>query len=81
MKLKEQFNVRIVPELKNAVAGVRADSDFTQDEIAEVALAVLFGSKDKLIEAKHEKIRLSFKKTGVRLPFEMPLTPFIRNAA
>lgn len=52
---KEQFNTRIPEALKTATNTVAAALGWKKEEIAEVALASVLGSKDKLILAKREK--------------------------
>ncbi len=70
---KIQLNAKVVPEIKQAVDSVKATTRFSREEIAEVAYAHLFGSRDKLIQAKREKIVLAFGQAGISLPFEIGL--------
>lgn len=70
MKLKEQFNVRVEKGLKEAVFQVCGELDYTRDELAEVALASLFGSRDGVIRAKKKKIEDKAKE--LQLSFEGP---------
>lgn len=52
---KEQFNARIRPDLKRAASTVAAALDWTKEEIAEVALANLLGTRDELMIVKKRK--------------------------
>ncbi len=67
---KEQLNTRIPAPLKTAAATVAAALGWTKEEIIEVALASLLGSRDKLIIAKREKIQE--KSRELALSFEQP---------
>lgn len=73
MKSRLQLNTLVLPEVKQAVDAVKQNTRFSREEIAEVAYAHLFGSRDKLIQAKREKIVQAFQTSGVILPFEVGL--------
>jgi hypothetical protein len=67
---KKQHNTRIPMPVYDAEQKVRARLDWTADEIAEVAYASLFGSRDSLIVAKRQKIKKAFKELGLELSFD-----------
>lgn len=54
---KPQFNVRIRGNLKDAIKQVCVRLDWSEQEIGEVALMSLFGSRDGLIREKRKKIQ------------------------
>jgi hypothetical protein len=65
---KTQFNVRIKPVMKDAAIKVAEASEFTRDDIVEAALVALFGTQDKWLLAKRDRVQqiakdlnLSFK--------------------
>ena len=67
---KEQFNARIPGPLKAATSTVAAALGWKKEEIAEVALASVLGSRDRLILAKLEKIQE--KSRELALTFNVP---------
>ena len=77
--MKKQLNNRVRPEIAQAVESVRNQVQFTKDELAEVAWATLFGSRDPLIAAKRSKVAHAVKQLHIKLSFNLP--PVLRLAA
>jgi hypothetical protein len=70
---KQQFNVRVNPNLRSAAVDVCDRLHFTREELVEVALATILGSKDILILAKGEKVKEAVKELHLSLsPFNDP---------
>ncbi len=67
---KEQLNARIPGPLRLATNTVAASLGWKKEEIVEVALASVLGSKDRLVLAKREKIQEKSKELD--LSFEFP---------
>lgn len=53
---KKQFNVRLTPGLRRAASSVCDKLGYTRDELGEVAIATLLGTKDPVLRAKRKKI-------------------------
>lgn len=62
---KHQLNNRVPIPIWDATQKVREKLEWTGDDIAEVAFAYLFGSKDELIVAKRNKIQKACKELGL----------------
>lgn len=62
---KQQFNTRIPADLKRGTRIVAAALDWTVEDITEVALASLFGTKDRLILAKKERVEQAAKSLSL----------------
>ena len=71
---KTQWNCRIHPEYRRVAKIVSAMTDYTQDELAELGLAVLFGvdtdKEDSAVNRCRAKVMSAAKRTGERLPFK-----------
>ena len=76
---KKQLNTRVRPEIADAVGRVRDVVQFSKDDLAEVAWATLFGSRDPLIAAKRTKVANAVKQLHIKLSFNVP--PVLRLAA
>ena len=81
---KSQWNTRITPEYRRTAKIVSAMTDYSQDELAELGLALLFGvdeKKDKqAVEALNRcctRVRAAAKRTGEPLPIHQ-FTTFTR---
>lgn len=70
LRQKKQLNTRIPLKIYDAEKKVRDGLGWTADEIAEVAYASLFGSRDALIAAKRERIIKKFKELSLELSFD-----------
>ena len=70
--MKKQLNNRVRPEIAQAVESVRNQVQFSKDELAEVAWATLFGSRDPLIEAKAAKVHQAVRHLKIKLSFNFP---------
>ena len=70
--VKAQWNNRVDPEYRRAAKIVSAMTDYTQDDIAQLCLAVLFGVEtDKEGSAVNEcraQVINAVKRSGVKLP-------------
>lgn len=62
---KRQFNARLPLPLRRAAINIADRLDWTREEIAEVAYATLFGSNDRLILAKKEKVEEVVKQLSL----------------
>ena len=67
---KKQFNARIPAKLRRATSLVVASLEWSNEDIAEVALATLLGSRDELLLAKKRKIEQAAKE--LHLSFDLP---------
>ena len=70
---KEQFNARLRPEVRDVTSQLSLELNFTNEELVEVCLAALIGTKDNVIEAKRlmaqnkaKELKLSFERAGLR---------------
>ena len=72
MSEKAQLNVRVRPNMKEAVGKVCDRLEWTRDELAEVAIATLFGSHDNLIRAKKQKCTEAVRQLKIQLSFNNP---------
>ena len=70
---KEQFNTRIPSDLKRGLRIVSAVLDWTVEDVTEIALASLFGSKDKTVIAKRHQVESVAKQLS--LSFNGPAPP------
>jgi hypothetical protein len=70
MKNKKQMNQRLPSDIYEAAKLIRDETEFKADEIAEVAYATLFGSRDSLIVAKRKRIQEKLKELHLKLSFD-----------
>lgn len=72
MNAKHQLNIRVKPAVRDAVTQVCERLDWTRDDLAEVAIASLLGSRDNLIKAKRDKCVQIAKELKIVLSFDLP---------
>jgi hypothetical protein len=69
MSEKIQLNAKVVPEIKQAVDTIKEKTRFSREEIAEVAYAHLFGSRDKTDSSQARENRDSIQPSWHKSPF------------
>ncbi len=67
-RVKEQFNARVRKEVRDVADKLSNELNFTNEELVEVMLAALIGTKDNVIDAK--RVMAQMKAKELSLSFE-----------
>lgn len=67
---KTQLNTRVWVEYADTLRQIDEKLKFPQRQVVEDALALLFGEKDEVAEARCKRIRTALKKGEIKSPFE-----------
>jgi len=67
---KTQWNTRIRPEFRRGIKIVSAMTDLSQDDLAELGIALLFGADTAALTRCRALVLAAAKRSGHKLPLE-----------